>query len=98
MATWDSAYLLSEFDILAARPETDEITDASKYRRLASAQMEVVGEIAGIYPDCLYQAPTALTAVAGNKTFTFGTDANGHAVAPYGHVGIYSALTHVPDS
>lgn len=98
MATYDSAWCLAEFDRLAARADTDEISDASKYQRLAQAQMDVVADIAGIYPNCLYQAPTALTAVAGNKTFTFGTDAQGHAVAPYGHVGIYSALTHIPDN
>lgn len=98
MATFDSAWALAEFDRLSARPDTDEITDASKYQRLALAQMEVIGEIAGIYPDALYQAPTALTAVSGNKSFSFGSDSNGHAVAPYGHVGIYSALAHIPDN
>lgn len=98
MASYDSADLLNRFDELAARPATDEITDLSKYARLAQAQMEVIGEIAGIYPDALYQAPTALTADADRKVFSFGTDAQGHAVAPYGHVGVYSALTHIPDS
>ncbi len=98
MPSFDSPWLLSTFDRLSARPEVDEITDASKYARLAEAQMDVISDIAGVYPDCLYQAPTALTAGADSKTFTFGTDAQGHAVAPYGHVGIYTALTHIPDN
>lgn len=97
MATFDSAWCLAEFDRLAGRPDTDEITDAQKYARLAQAQVEVVGEIAGIYPDALYQAPTTLT-TSDNKTYTFGTDGQGHDVAPYGHVGIYRSLEHIPDN
>jgi hypothetical protein len=55
MATWDSADLLSQFNELTGRPSTDEITTASKYARLARAQQEVISEIAGIYPQCLYR-------------------------------------------
>lgn len=96
MASYDSADLLLQFDELAQRPAADDITDASKYARLARAQLFVVGEIATRYPDCLYQAPALLT-TTDNKVYTFGT-VDGHAVAPMGHVGIYRTLSDVPDA
>lgn len=96
MATWDSADLLSQFNELAKRPTTDEITDATKYTRLARAQMDVIYEVAIRYPNALYQSPTAMS-TSDSNVFTFGTDANGHAVAPYGHVAIFTSTTAVPD-
>ena len=97
MATYDSADLLSRFNALAQRPPSDEVTDADKYSLLATGQMKVIEEIAIRYPDCLYQAPTALTTSDGN-VYTFGQDAQGNDVMPYGHVGIYDSLTAIPDS
>lgn len=98
MATWDSADLLSQFKEMARWPATSEITDAQFYARLARAQQTVLGEVAARYPQCLYQAPTTLTSSDGGYTYTFGTDANGHAVAPLGMVGIYADLSDVPDN
>lgn len=98
MSTYDNADLLLRFNALAARPSSDEYTDADKYALLATGQMKVIQEIAVRYPDCLYQAPTAMSTSDGGATYTFGTDSNGYAVMPYGHVGIYSSLSNVPDN
>lgn len=97
MATWDSADLLSQFNRLCRRPGTDEITDATKYQILSRGQEAVIAEIESIYPDCLYQAPQAMS-TADEQVFTFGTDANGYAIAPRGHVGIYPSLESIPDA
>lgn len=100
MATWDSADLLSQFNELAGRPTTDEITTASKYARLARAQMAVIEDVAAIYPYCLYRSggPTTLT-TADNKVYTFGADGNAtHAMGPMGHVAIFRNLADYPDS
>jgi hypothetical protein len=96
MATYDSSDLLSRFNRLAKRPSSDEITDAVKYALLAQAQMDVIYEIAIRAPYALYQDPAALS-TSDNKEFTFGTDGNGHAVTPYGYVGIYPSLNAIPD-
>jgi hypothetical protein len=98
VSTYDSADLLGRFNALAARPSSDEYTDADKYSLLATGQMKVLEEIAIRYPDCLYQAPTAMSTADSGATFTFGTDGNGYAVMPYGHVGIYSSLNSIPDN
>ena len=97
MATYDSADLLSRFNRYAKRPTTDEITSPEKYAILATAQMDVIREIAIRAPYALYQDPAALS-TSDNKEFTFGTDGNGHAVMPYGDVGIYRSLNDVPDN
>lgn len=97
MATWDSAYLLGQFNRLAARPDTDAITSATKYIWLAEAQNEVVADIASRSPNVLYGAPAALSTSDGGFTFTFGTDSNGYALFPMGKVGIYPTLNSIPD-
>ena len=96
MSLWNSAGLLTQFNRLARRPSVDAITDATKYEMLARAQVNVIGQIAGIYPDGVYQAPAALT-TSDNQIFTFGTDGDGNAVAPMGFVGIYPSLESIPD-
>lgn len=98
MATWDSSWLLSVWKRKAGRPTTDEIADPTIYQMLTEAQEAVITQIESIYPNALYQAPTALTTADGGATFTFGTDPNGYAVAPRGHVGIYSSLGSIPDN
>jgi len=97
VATYDSADLLSRFNALAARPTADEVTDPDKYSLLATAQLKVIEEIAARYPDCLYSAPATLSTSDGN-VYTFGNDGSGNAVAPMGHVGIYSSLNSIPDN
>jgi len=96
VASWDSADLLTQFNRLCQRPSVDEITDATKYSLLSRGQEAVITAIEAIYPDCLYQSPAALS-TNDNQVWTFGTDANGHAVAPRGHVGIYPSLESIPD-
>lgn len=99
MALYDSAWCLATFDRLAGRPDADEIQDADKYVRLAEAQQEVYEDIASIYPYPLYRAsgPTALS-TSDSKVFTFGTDGEGHAVAPLGHVAVFRNLVDYPDN
>jgi hypothetical protein len=98
MATWDSADLLARFNRNAGRPSSDEITDATKYARLAEAQSDVIHEIAAIYPYCLYRSagPTTLT-TSDNKVYTFGNDGNSVAMGPVGHVKIFRNLADYPD-
>lgn len=99
MSTWDSADLLAEFNQLAGRPSTDEITTLSKYARLAKAQQAVLEDIAAIYPTCLYRSggPTATTTSDG-IVHTFGSDAQTQAQGPIGHVWIGRSLSRYPDT
>ena len=98
MATYDSAWCLAEFDRLAGRPDSDEIADAAKYVRLAQAEKEVMEDLAPIVPGVQYKAagPTAMV-TSDNKVFTFGSDGQGHAQAPSGHVAIFRNLSDYPD-
>jgi hypothetical protein len=100
MATWDSADLLSRFNRYAARPSSDEVTDATKYSRLAEAQIEVMADIAAVYPYPLYRSSGPATlSTTDNKVFTFGTDGNGSlAMGPIGHVAIFRNLEDYPDN
>lgn len=59
-------------------------------------------DITAVCPHVLYQPvgyasiPT-LTTTDGGQTFTFGTDANGYAIAPFGKAAIYRSLNDIPD-
>lgn len=98
MTAYASADLLARFNQMAMRPTSDEITDATKYTLLSDAEVAVINEIAARYPDCLYQTGgVSQLSTTDNQVFTFGTDANGDAVAPLGLVGIYADPADVPD-
>jgi hypothetical protein len=99
MATYDSAWCLAEFDRMAGRPEADEITDVQKYARLALAEKEVMEDLAPIVPGVEYKAagPTAMS-TTDSKVFTFGSDGQGHAMAPIGHVAVFRNLADYPDN
>ena len=58
----------------------------------------VYADIAAVYPYPLYRSggPTTLT-TTDNKVYTFGTDGQGFAVAPMGHVAIFRSLNDYPD-
>lgn len=79
------------------------MTAASKYQRLTDAQNQIVTDIAGIFPSCLYPTvgyatiPT-LTPDSANQTFTFGTDSNGFALTPMGRASIYPSLDSIPSN
>jgi hypothetical protein len=98
VASFDSADCLAQFNEITGRPATDEITTASKYARLARGQVEVLYDIAAVYPQCLYRTagPTATT-TTGGIVHTFGTDAQGNAVAPLGQVWIGRSTSRYPD-
>lgn len=96
MTTWDNADCLRRFKRAVGLADANEESDAvDLYPILSSAQAEVIREIGVRYPACLYstQGPTALTAAADRKTFTFGTDVNGNAIMPLGWVQISPRLT-----
>jgi hypothetical protein len=101
MATYDSAWLLSEFSTQAGRPANDVFTSAQIYARLAKAQNKIITDLAARVPQSLYPKvgsasyPTLTT--SDNQVFVFGTDANGYAITPIGKVGIYPDLTCIPD-
>lgn len=98
MATYDSAWCLAEFNRLAGRPSGDQVTTTQKYQRLAQAQQEVIGDVAAICPTALYRTggPTATT-TSGGIVHTFGSDGQGHAVGPIGHVWIGRSTARYPD-
>lgn len=98
MASFDSSDLLALFKRYAQRPTTDDITDATIYDRLAKAQQAVIATAAGIYPQAFYSTtgPATLTSASGGAVFTFGTDGNGHAVAPLGQVAVGTSLAAFP--
>jgi hypothetical protein len=98
VASYDSADLLLQFDDLAGRPDADEITDVRKYSRLARAQQDVLIDVSPIVPTAFYRTggPTATT-TSGGIVHTFGSDGQGHAVAPLGHVWIGRSTSRYPD-
>ncbi len=83
MADWDSADLLARTKRYINRPATDElVTSPFVYALLTEAQTEVLGELAALAPLSQMGAPVLLTSADGGVTYTFGTDANGHAIFP----------------
>ena len=95
---YSAAYLLDMFNRLAGRPTTDKIDNPQKYTWLSEAQNEVVSEIATIAPWVLYQKgaiPTLST--TDHNIFTFGDDADGNPITPFGAAQIYRALSDIPD-
>lgn len=100
---WTSEYLLTMFRRLVNRAGiADAVTTASYYERLSEAQAAIVLDIASVFPSCLYPAvaygsiPTLTT--TDQKNYTFGTDANGFAIAPMGKVTIYRSLNDIPSN
>ena len=102
MATFTSANLLTRFNQLSGRPETnDSIADSAKYQRLSDAQQVVIAEAASrspnaFYPKAAYGSYPTLT-TTDNQVFTFGTDVNGNPLMPIGKVSIYPSLASIPD-
>lgn len=93
---WASADLLRRFKRLAGIADVNEDDDTlDLYPILASAEVEVIREIANRYPHALYdrQGPTRLTPSEDRKTFSFGTDGNGNPVLPLGWVQISPRMT-----
>lgn len=91
---WDSANLRRKLLNKLRRPATDEdmlepdgSTDAT-WDLLSEAQDYWFRIIASTRPEPLYGAPVLLTTADSGLTYTFGTDANGLAVFPIGHVEI----------
>lgn len=88
---WDSVDLLRRFKREAGLSDaSEEDDDLDLYPILASAECEVIREIAARYPDALRstQGPMQLTPSSDRKTFTFGTDGGGNPILPLGEVQI----------
>lgn len=98
MASYDSADLLARLRTQLRRPSTDEtLTDAQGYQALTDAQNAIYEDVFTRSPDSMTGALVALTSLDGGYTFPFGTDANGDAIEPLGHVGIYTSPNAVAD-
>jgi len=101
VATWDNAYLLKLFNRYAGTASSGgTITDADKYERLSDGQNRVIAEMAFRCPNSLYPHTTSLptmTSVADGNIWTFGTDANGYAIAPMGKAMIFPNQASFPD-
>lgn len=100
MATWDSAYLLAMFNRYAGRPASgDSISDADKYIRLNEGQNRVIAEMSFRCPDSLNPKGASLntmTSSANGNIWTFGTDPNGYAIAPFGKARIFDSPASFP--
>jgi hypothetical protein len=98
VASYDSADLLARLRTQLRRPSTDEtLTDAQGYQALTDAQNAIYEDVFTRSPDSMTGALVALTSLDGGYTFPFGTDANGDAIEPLGHVGIYTSPAAVAD-
>lgn len=90
--------LLARLRTQLRRPATDEtLTSPQGYQLLTDAQQELFEDLMVRANFANLQAPTLMTTADGGFTFTFGTDANGDAIVPMGHVGLYPSLASVPD-
>ncbi len=99
MAKFDSADLLSRLKLILNRPSTDEaLADADLYLFLGQAQDHVMGTLAAICPDPMYNSLTALTTADSGATFTFGTDADAANIQAFGHYEVYPDANCFPDS
>lgn len=91
MALNDRAALLAQCIRYAQRPSTDEqMETADWYALLTEAQSSVIQRLATPFPAHFYGSPTLLTSADSGKTYTFGTDADGVNIVPFGHVEIYA--------
>lgn len=99
MPIWDSADLLRRCQNLARRPVTDQAMGAAKwYDFLTEAQTEAYEDVYTRFPDFMYSAPLQLVTADGGLTYTFGVDADGDPVRPFGHVELYPTARSVPNS
>lgn len=97
MPLWDRADLLARCKRYARRPATDaSITDAEWYRHLSDAEQEFMQELADRAPESNWSAPFQMTAITGNKRYTFGNDANGTPMAPM-RAEVFRSLRDIPD-
>ena len=95
MALYSSSDLLDRFRRYADRPSTDEdLLDADIYAYLTDAQVQVVGELAALFPRLLMSAPTLMTTADSGVTYTVGTDSEGATIYPFGHAEVYAQATN----
>ena len=82
----------------ARRPATDQaLTDPVWYGFLSDAPAEVYPRLFSCFPDLGFTAPALLVTADAGRTYTFGLDAAGDRLFPFGHVEIYPSLTAIPD-
>lgn len=102
MALYDSVSLLGIFNRKAGRPAADSITDASKYQRLSESQNRIIAKLAGVAPQSLYPkvsyANMPQLTTTDSQVFTFGTDANGYPISPFGKTWIGPSLSGLLDN
>lgn len=99
MASYDSVDLLARLRLQIRRPTADEsLTDVQAYQLLTDAQQFAFEDITVRAPFANMNAPTLMTSSDSGRTYVFGTDTNGDAISPLGHVQLYRNLACVPDS
>jgi len=95
---WDSAYLLGQFNRMAGRPQSDQISNDTKYLWLSEAQDQVVADVAARMPEVLYPiGATLMVSHDGGRWFDFGLNAIGQPIFPMGKVMIYTSPNAVPN-
>ena len=73
-------------------PSTNDL-----YAFLMEAENETKRDLLGPCPWLVLQAPTLMTTADSGLTWTFGSDADGNAIAPFGEYALYRRLTDIPD-
>lgn len=88
MANYDSADLLSRFEMHSGRPSSDaSLSTAQKYQYLSDAQLEVARILMVHAPHAMMTAPALMTTADSGATYTFAG-----GITPLGAVQIYDAL------
>ena len=96
---WQSPDLLARVRTEIQQPSsTDFPQDADIYTLLGNAQNRVLTMLSITVPESQYGAPFLLTSADGGFTFTFGLDADGNAIFPFGEFELYRSLNAVADS
>lgn len=102
-AKYSSSELLRLAKVKLNRPSTDEAftvttTDDVWYDLLTEAQDQVMGQLASIVPEPMYEPLTALVTTDSGASFTFGTDYDADDIHAFGHYELYPTLNSFPDS
>ncbi len=95
MALYDTDDLVATFYRYADRPDDDEdLTESDVWGYLTDAQVQVVAEVAALFPRLLMSAPTLMTSADGGYTYTLGNDTDGDVIYPFGHAEVFAQLTN----
>ena len=98
MANYDAADLLARVRSLTrTEGQTDFPSDTQFYQWLTEGENEIKGEVSITCPRALLSGPALMATADAGLTFTFGTDADGNAIVPFGQVILFRQLADYPD-